>query len=293
MKGDKSLFLTLVVYVVATSILVASPVYNEDISTSSPLHFDIQSIRSIQNPKVRLERIRELERRERKREAMVLLEEWLEAFPDHPDARSAVITLSEVQTDLDRFIVFTRKLIVARPDSRAARFSYFKLGETCLLKGETTPALSAFSDFLCLNPSDPMRPKALYYLARCLMSLDKYDKAIEALDDLRRHHPDFAHSPDIFDAVSTCCIELGQTREAARSLRFIISKFPNYSYLPRCHLSLGLCYEDLGNYQSARGWYTELVRLFPKSLESGLAEIRLKDIESTHPLPVCGQKIFE
>ncbi len=234
-----------------------------------------------------VERLRaadELRGRERKQDALNLLNQWLKDFPHHPDAPHVYATIIEIETDLDKIIALTRRLIESYPDSPQAHAAYLRLGNAYFLKGNYSKALSAFSDFLRLNPTDPASHHAQLNLAHCLMKLAKYRDALAELNAFRHNFPDCADSPAVFDSIAECQSELGLTQDAARTLRYIISKFPNYPYIPKCYLYLGLLYEDRGQYHYAKEWYAELVRLFPDSVEHDLAQIRVKDIETTLPL---------
>jgi TolA-binding protein len=230
---------------------------------------------------LRLKNARDLFKRGRDVESLAAFSSWLMVYSDHEEAREILLHITRLETDLDSLIDYIKELVSSHPESPVSIFAYYKLGEAYFLKRDIQGAILSFRAFLSLDPDDPAISDARRKLAACLMSEEKYREALEQFCILQENTSTSADLPGILYPVAECQAQLGRYEDAVRTLRYVINKFPNFSRLSNSYFLLGLCYEERGEYESAREWYSELIRLFPGSIENNFALIRKRDIEST------------
>lgn len=278
--------LTFIIRAVFTTVLFsfiflgAFSVHAEDVESQGTFK---PSESAIFEEELRLITARDFHKRGRREKALENYRAWLLDHPGDTRATEILRTITELDTDLERNIAFTESYIEAKPESEASRTILLPLGDLHGMKGEHEKALSSYRSFLAMNPGDPDTSKARHRSVACMISLGRFQDALDEIGILRIVAPDYSTRADIEESQALCLVELEKIREATIIYKRIISRYPNYSFLPRAYLMLGLCLEDRGQYETAVYWYQDLHRLFPESLAASLGMKRMGDIGSIFP----------
>ncbi len=71
--------------------------------------------------------------------------------------------------------------------------------------------------------------------------------------------------------------ETGEVRESALEISDLLEQYPKSKFVPKAKLYLGHCFLKLGDKETAKIYYKELISEFPKSNYSKLAKEKLTE----------------
>ncbi len=93
-------------------------------------------------------------------------------------------------------------------------------------KGNYTPAILGFEDYLKRYPESEKADDALYWIGLCHYDQGEYPEAITAFDRLIQEHPDGDKVPGAHLKKGLSLLEMNRTAQGVVQLQYVIEKFP-------------------------------------------------------------------
>lgn len=124
------------------------------------------------------------------------------------------------------------------------------------------------------------------YRAKALIHLERYDEARAACRraaELNREYDELAGTLLVLAYVERKTT--GYSRAYLFSLRELITGFPDAPSAPGALYLLGRFYENRGDYSRAYSAYADLMKRYPRAVESGFAAGRMEEVKTHNPAP--------
>jgi len=109
------------------------------------------------------------------------------------------------------------------PDPR----SQYEAAYLEVTRGNYDLAVSAFEEFLRLNPSTDLSDNAVYWIGESYYAQEKYDQATEAFVRLMDVYPDGDKVPAAMLKLGYAFIAQGDTEAGCRYLQTLVDRFPS------------------------------------------------------------------
>jgi len=93
-------------------------------------------------------------------------------------------------------------------------------------KGNYTPAILGFEDYLRQYPDSDRADDALYWIGLCHYDQGQYSEAITSFDRLIQQHPDGDKLPGAHLKKGLSLIEMNRTAQGVVQLQYVAEKFP-------------------------------------------------------------------
>ncbi len=205
-------------------------------------------------------------------------EQLAQKYPQSIKAPDALYRAAFLEDDPARSIVLLERVVTDYPGSEWADKAQLQLGELYYDREKYDKALSYFSTYARRHTRDDMAVISRVNVASCLLQKKQYQKALTLLQNLLNHSEETQKNPLIYEAIGECMLETEQHQKAQRIFAFMIQQFPDYEQLPAIYMNLGLSLEMSSNVETARAVYEKLTTTNPRSPQSELAMLRLKDL---------------
>ncbi len=225
------------------------------------------------------ESVQKLLDRGRETEAKEMLSKIINENPSSKYAPQFLYTLGRLESNIPDAIIILDDVINKYPDTIWAGLSLFKKGEYFFFLGDYKNSEENLTKYLNTGWDKQFREKAYRNLLAVQMRLSKYNESKNTLNLLWSEFPVLQKDPSLLESNAEILMELNNYTDALEKLNIISSNFPSYSFISRVLLNKGFCHEALNQKDNAAKIYNDLVSLFPQSIESDLAQIRLNDIK--------------
>jgi TolA-binding protein len=160
--------------------------------------------------------------RNQNQEAIRLFEQFQEAYPSHPRAPDAQLSLAQYFLEDGNVTAARNQLtaIVNNPASRAqAARALYLLGRSERDRGNLDQALTYFDQVRTRYGTTEVAPAAFYALGATQVELERYDQAAASFEDLGSQYPDSPYARNLGTALAEVYYRLGRYEQAASELR--------------------------------------------------------------------------
>lgn len=195
-----------------------------------------------------------------------------------PEGAQALMMAALALDDIEQTRAELREIVRAYPSGEVSRMALARMGDLSFILGNYQDSIAAYRDFrkLARKPTD--KRKADIRIAIALLRSERYDLALDALEEIEREYPQLQQTPDLLEAQAEALMATGEIAEADERFEALERGFPNYQSAAKVLLNRGLCAELLGDADTAQRQYTTITEEYPGSLEAGLAAGRLEDL---------------
>lgn len=224
----------------------------------------------------------------------------LETRPDPPEKMLAdAITLSQ-NKNYGEAIKVLKDLLQEYPDSPERVEALLLLANCHFLFNEYQEAKFHYQRFIELYPAHPKSDQAMYYRALCdfnMMDLATRDQtptenALRGFQKLIDEHPDSPYAQKARDKKRVCLEKLAHNQmeiarfyyrtssyiSAINRFKTLIDKYPEQTFIDEAIFLLGESYYNEQNFEDARKFYAQLVKKYPRSPFVRSARARLREI---------------
>ena len=139
---------------------------------------------------------------------------------------------------------------------------------------------------LGLFPKSEHTAGFLLYRAKALIHLERFEEALEGLrrvSELNREYDELAATLLVMAYVERKTT--GYSRAYLVSLRELVTGFPEAPSAPGALYLLGRFHENRGDYGRAYSAYADLMKRYPRAVESGFAAGRMEELKAHKPTP--------
>ncbi len=154
--------------------------------------------------------------------------------------------------------------------------AYNRLGDCRFVQTSYWQAIDYYDKVIKMGKADV--DYAYYQKAFTLGLVDRPQRKIETLNELREKYPQSSYNDDALYELGRTYVIQNQLSEAEQNYSKIISDYPGSNYLSRTLIQLGLIARNAGRNQEALKYYKQVVNDYPGTPESSNALLSVKDI---------------
>ena len=211
------------------------------------------------------------------KEALVIFEDFLKRYPDHPSASLVESLIGLIYFDQNKFELSSQYLTNATssddPVTRAKAFTM--IGEIELRNKNFIKARGNFEPAIRITESEnEVHQRALLGLGVSLYHLGDFEKAADYLREAENINSSFEMDKINF-YMAECYFSLGKYQEALS--RYNSIKSSEDEYVRQVMYSKGYCHFNTGNYSNAASQFAEFVDRYPDDHRITDANLRLAD----------------
>ena len=210
-------------------------------------------------------------------EALIIFEDFLKRYPDHPSASLVESLIGLIYFDQDKFELSSQYLANATssddPVTRAKAFTM--IGEIELRNKNYIKARGNFEPAIRITEAEnEVHQRALLGMGVSLYHLGDYEKAADYLRDAENLNPAF-ETDKINFYMAESYFSLGKFQEALS--RYNSIKSTEVDYVKQVTYSKGYCNFNLGSYSNAAYQFSEFIDRYPDDFRMTDAKLRLAD----------------
>lgn len=196
-----------------------------------------------------------------------------------PEGAEALMMAALALDDIEQTRAELREIVRAYPSGEVSRAALARMGDLSFILGNYEDSIAAYRDFRRIARTAEDKRRADIRIALALLRSERYERALEALQQINNDYPQLQQTPELLEAQAEALMATGRIAEADRRFEALERGFPNYQSAAKVLLNRGLCAELLGDADTARRQYAVITEEFPETLEAGLAAGRLQDLD--------------
>ena len=201
-----------------------------------------------------------------------------ETFPNVYPVVRARFEAALLDDEVGALLTALQDVIGRYPTSPWATEAMLQIGEFGAQANRVDLSLQALQGYLARRPNAPDAAGVQLRVAECLRQLDRPEEAMAQYEKILAGNPSRQEVEKVEERISLCQIGLKRYRDAVEEIEKIIAANPRYTSMPALLLTEGLCLEEMKQLSDAKTRYGDLLALYPKSMESRMAQARLDDL---------------
>ena len=154
--------------------------------------------------------------------------------------------------------------LVQSGDKDASKFE-LRRGLSLFLKKDYQDAIDVLSKVYQQADSPDQKAEAAYYLGRCYADTNRFDKAIEALQQSQSAQPAWRQTDEVRLHLARALRKADRLDEAKAMVRKLITEFPDSDVLDQAYYRWGEFSYASGDYATAIKGYTKVIDSWPES----------------------------
>ena len=140
------------------------------------------------------------------------------------------------------------------------------------------PQASADQEDIAVQQDGPSADKVMFQRGLVLIKERKWDKAGGVLQTFLKTYPDSRWNLEAMYLLGECLFNLERHRGALRQYQKVVDRDESGEWAARAMFKQGLAYAEMGTLSESTVFFSDVVRLYPKSPEAEKARQKLEQL---------------